>query len=109
MLAYEWSNFRLASPKVNSRKGKKVLAIDPFAVLPGEFTLNLISGEVVPGQTTRLADVSSTIRDLRLNDPPFPDQRIEYVRMYRLGEITLGTLRSWFPFGAADLQFRGLL
>lgn len=47
--AYEWSNFRLCSHRVNGYKGDSILVIDPFVVQPGWFVLDFPSCLVRPG------------------------------------------------------------
>lgn len=106
-LAYEWANLRLAAPTVNTFKGDKVVPVDPFLVAHGEFTLNLLTGDVEVGTTRRAALVGETIRVLRLNHDPFATERRRYIDDYLAGEITRAHLARWFPFGAAELTRQG--
>jgi hypothetical protein len=48
-LAYEWSNYRLASQKINSYKGKSTAILDPFHIQPGWFVLNFTNLFIEPG------------------------------------------------------------
>ena len=52
-MAYEWSNFRLASLKLNCRKREFQDVLDPFTIEPGWFCLSFPSllfslGQVSP-------------------------------------------------------------
>jgi 5-methylcytosine-specific restriction endonuclease McrA len=47
-LAYEWSNYRLASSRMNSRKREYDDVLDPFEVKNGWFQLEPVSGRIYP-------------------------------------------------------------
>ena len=68
--AYEWSNYRLARPRLNSRKGDSVKVVDPFHVRSGWFVLDCPSCLIFAGDNlangTR-QQVRSTIEILDLN------------------------------------------
>lgn len=85
-LAYEWSNYRLASRKANSdRQTKSVL--DPFLVKNDWFELELFSGEVNPNPTlpkNLLSKVINTINNLNLNDYHWKKLRVKYFANYNL-------------------------
>lgn len=107
MEAYEWSNFRLASPPVNTYKTDQSVPVDPFSVEAGEFELNLVSGEVEVGNTKRARDVRETIRSLKLNNGRFVTDRRQYLDDYLDHRITRDHLARWFPFGEAELTRQG--
>lgn len=70
-LAYEWSNYRLALPQVNSYKGDSTDVIDPFVVHEGWFVLDFPSCLVrpalaLPSATTE--QIEKTVQVLKLND-----------------------------------------
>lgn len=106
-LAYEWTNLRLAAQTINTYKGDQSVPIDPFTVRAGEFTLSLLSGEVLVGRTTRPAAVAETIASLRLNDARFVNDRAEYIDNCLMGCISRSHLKRWFPFGEAELARHG--
>ena len=71
-LAYEWSNYRLASSLMNARKRDSVDVLDPFEVEDGWFRLHLMTGTLYPAPElpeTRKAQIRQTIDRLKLNDP----------------------------------------
>ena len=71
-LAYEWSNYRLACSRMNSRKRDYDDVLDPFEVETGWFRLELVSGRIYPspGLPDGLKDqVVATIKRLGLDDP----------------------------------------
>lgn len=106
-LAYEWSNFRLAAQTVNTFKADREVLVDPFSVAPGEFALDLLSGEVHVGVTPRSVSVAATIDVLHLNDARFVDDRRHYIDAYLAGHIDRAHLARWFPFGHAELARQG--
>lgn len=71
-LAYDWGNFRLSTPLVNTFKGNHEDVLDPFLVQPGWFELTLLTGEIRPGRQVSdpalLDAISDTIKRLRLNE-----------------------------------------
>ena len=109
---YEWSNYRLVSSLMNSRKGDAADVIDPFEVEEGWFELDLVSFRVVAGAD---ADeiirerVQATIDRLRLNDYDCRTLRTEYAESYLVGEIRLGYLERRAPFVASELRRQGRL
>lgn len=63
-LAYEWSNYRLALPQVNSYKGDSVDVLDPFVVPEGWFILDFPSCLVRAArrENRRMARLHQTLR-----------------------------------------------
>ncbi len=106
-LSYEWSNFRLAAVTVNTLKSHNVLLLDPFSIDHGEFELDLLSGEVLPGTTDRPDAVGATINALKLNAAEFVSQRVRYIDDYLSDDLSRDYLERWFPFGAAELARQG--
>lgn len=112
-LAYEWSNYRLASPRMNARKGDSEDVIDPFKVADGWFQLaDLVSMMVVPGPDLTQGDrrmVETTIQRLNLNDVLCRRDRGEDWEAYAAGEISLAHLQRSSPFVAREAERHGLL
>lgn len=80
-LAFEWSNYRLATLYVNGRKGSHQDVLDPFEIEEGWFTLDLGTFEVRPGvhlEPELRARVQATIDRLDLNAPTYCDARAAY-------------------------------
>lgn len=111
--AYEWANYRLASPRMNTRKGDHEDVVDPFEVEDGWFQIdNFVSMEIVPGPNLAL-DVServeTTIRRLKLNDVLCVRDRLVDWEDYWAGNITLAHLTRESPFVAREAARHGLL
>lgn len=109
---YEWSNYRLASSLVNSRKGVIAEVLDPFDIRDGWFALEFVEHQVVVG--TRLPDdkraaAEATIEQLKLNDEQCRLAREEYATAYLEEEITFDYLTRHAPFVATELQRQGWL
>lgn len=108
---YEWSNYRLASAIVNTKKNDFALALDPFEIRPGWFALELVEFQVIVGPKARgqvAKQVDSTIRTLGLNLRDCREARREYVENYELGPghggIDLPYLTRRAPFIAGELR-----
>lgn len=105
-LAYEWSNYRLATQKLNSLKGEATDLVDPFAISGDWFELVFPAMLVRPnpqliGALSR--QVQNTINVLKLNHEAMVNIRLGYVLQYCDGEITLAALRKLAPFIAHEL------
>nr|VFJ89872.1 MAG: hypothetical protein BECKH772A_GA0070896_100189 [Candidatus Kentron sp. H]VFJ90905.1 MAG: hypothetical protein BECKH772B_GA0070898_1001213 [Candidatus Kentron sp. H]VFJ97919.1 MAG: hypothetical protein BECKH772C_GA0070978_100179 [Candidatus Kentron sp. H] len=111
-LAYEWDNFRLALPIVNSHKGDSMDVLDPFQVEAGWFVLDFPSCLVKagPGLSQSTVDrVNRTIDRLKLNDDDsFVEQRREIMIAYSEGEMDLSFLERFYPFIAAEIDRQGI-
>jgi hypothetical protein len=111
-LAYEWSNFRYASSKFNSRKGKHTI-LDPFHVEPDWFVLDFPSLLVKPNLNLlphQKKAVRNTISVLKLNaDENCVKARQHWVMEFCAGEITFAHLKKKAPFIAHELQRQGLV
>lgn len=71
-LAYEWSNFRLACSRVNSKKGSRQNILDPFLISDGWFQLEFLTGTVFSDpllNNAMISKITRTIEILGLNLP----------------------------------------
>jgi hypothetical protein len=110
-LAYEWSNYRLASRAMNSNKGTKSVIIDPFDVEDDWFVMSfpdaqINSNEALPSEIK--ARVETTIRELKLNLEPAWTHRQEWLGEYCSDGISFEHLKKYAPFMARELQRQGL-
>jgi hypothetical protein len=111
-LAYEWSNFRLASGRVNNSKGNAVNVLDPFRIENDWFYMDipacLLKANPVLGKTLR-NQISSTINSLRLNqDDHYVQERCNILMDYAREDITIGFLQRRYPFLAKEVARQGL-
>ncbi len=109
-LAYEWSNYRLASQKVNTKKGNNVV-LDPFKVDDTWFVLDFGSSRVRPskrGSVTNQALIQRTIDILGLNDPGWIKVRFTVLRQYANLKISFAHLQDLYPFIARELDRQAL-
>lgn len=109
-LAYEWSNYRLVTQLMNSRKGAFQEVLDPFEIPNGWFVLELLFLQVLPnpelGETIR-AKVQTTIDRLRLNDTECLSARASYYDDYLSGDVSFRFLEKRCPFVAIELKRQG--
>ncbi|MBK6726043.1 MAG: hypothetical protein IPG63_02095 [Xanthomonadales bacterium] len=109
-LIYEWSNYRYANARVNSRKGIRGSAdiLDPFEVRPGWFEILLPSLQMrvtdrVPAP--KRARAEATLRLLGLDHhEQVVASRAEFYRLYREGKLSLEALREWAPLIAEAID-----
>jgi len=111
---YEWSNYRLCTSIVNSKKGERVDLLDPVDARLGWFELDLASLRVKRGSSAPKAKhriIDATLPLLNLRDCCL--QRRRYVEEYRLGPgkkgIDLPYLEYRAPFIASELRRQGSL
>lgn len=107
---YEWSNYRLACSKMNSRKNAYQDVLDPFEVEDDWFQLELTGYQVVaaPGLSPEVTQrVASTIDRLRLNDHDCLMLREAYAADYLVGHISRDYLGRRAPFLARELERQG--
>ena len=111
---YEWANYRLCAAIINSKKGALLTLVDPFAIGPGWFTLNLNTLHVERGDGAPEAEwprIEATLPVL--NHRLCVKEREEYVRCYRLGPgaggFDLAHLEYRAPFIASELRRQGQL
>jgi len=106
---YEWSNYRLASGTMNSRKNDLTTLIDPFDVKDGWFKLNLLSGEIHPGEATDAdpvlkQQVQHVIDTLKLHE--FNEERLKDIQDYEAG-VPIDVLMRESPFVAMEILRQG--
>lgn len=111
-LAYEWSNYRLACSRMNSRKREYDDVLDPFEVQDGWFRLEPVSGKVFPNP--ELPDeqqqaVKATIERLGLDDAGHREMRARHYQEYRQGLYTGEFLKKRSPFVWMEANRQGLL
>jgi hypothetical protein len=111
---YEWANYRLCAQIINSKKGALLTLVDPFAIGPDWFSLNLNTlhvGRGVSAPSAQWERIDATLPVL--NHRLCVEEREEYVRWYRLGPGTggfdLAHLESRAPFIASELRRQGQL
>ncbi len=84
-LAYEWSNYRLCTQRINARKREYEDVFDPFVVENGWFQLDFSSGKVFASQDVSLqiqSQINQTIKRLNLNAPVYCEARLTYWNEY---------------------------
>jgi hypothetical protein len=109
-LAYEWSNYRLASHGRNRLKRSEVL--DPFLIGEGWFHLEFATGSIFPNpslDTPTKSQVELTIKHLHLDEPRCQKDRMQYFNDYLNGDISGAFLKRMHPFVYAEASRQGLL
>lgn len=111
---YEWSNYRLCTGVVNSKKGELLGLVDPVDAKAGWFELDLASYRVVRGASApkpHHPKIDATLLLLNIRD--CCAQRRRYVDEYRRGPgakgIDLAYLEYRAPFIASELRRQGQL
>lgn len=111
---YEWSNYRLSTGVVNSKKSELLDLVDPVDAQFGWFALDLASYRVVRGASALKAQhqkIDATLPLLNIRDCCV--QRRRYVDEYRRGPgargIDLTYLEYRAPFIASELRRQGQL
>ncbi|MDO5580593.1 MAG: hypothetical protein Q4G69_05625 [Planctomycetia bacterium] len=99
--AYEWTNYRLALPRINSRKKDCEDVLDPFDIKDGWFQLDLITGFLyadpeLPFQ--KRTQILQTINRLQLNDSMYKQYRLRYIDDYIHGKISIQLLERDAPY-----------
>ncbi len=110
--AYEWTNYRLACAKMNSRKRDFSDVLDPFTLADGTFTLNLLDMAIAPSAALPPADLSAaadTIRRLSLDDAECRDMRASLWDEYIQGHVDADFLRRKSPFVFGEARRQGRL
>jgi hypothetical protein len=111
-LAYEWSNYRLASGRVNSCKGNQTSILDPFDVDNDWFEIDIPSCLLKPkaGLPNDLrSQINATINSIRLNlDDYYVQERCNILIDYAKGEISLNFLKRRYPFLAKEVERQNL-
>ena len=109
-LAYEWDNYRLTTPKINSYKGDKIVS-DPFKVQNGDFTIDFPSCQIKPRASMTPAEKSKvlcTIEVLHLNEEDMITNRLAIIGDYINGYFTNEYLEKQYPFIASELSRQNL-
>ncbi|MBL8221500.1 MAG: hypothetical protein JNL62_19855, partial [Bryobacterales bacterium] len=110
--AYEWDNFRLVCSRMNGRKGDHGDVLDPFALPPQTFDLNVLSGEVFVHRNcppSHRAAAQTTIDRLGLNSPEVCLDRQEYITRTLTSEWSRALAERSCPFLVQCLVEQGLL
>lgn len=111
-LAYEWDNYRLATPRVNQHKGNSTNIIDPFIVQSGWFVLDFPSCLIRSGyglSKLQAKQVTETISALKLNDDDnFVQERCDIMLEFAEGNFDLDYLSRRYPFLASEIVRQGM-
>lgn len=111
-LAYEWSNFRLCTDRMNNYKDDKDDVIDPFRIQNGWFVIDFATFLIAAEDT--LADhlkaaVNATITRLRLNDDDdLVQERFNWVELYSNKDVSFEFLSRRYPLIAFELDRQNL-
>jgi hypothetical protein len=110
-LAYEWSNYRLASLRFNGRKKEYRDVLDPFTLEPDWFILDFPSLQIVPNP--KLSNVQAklvvdTINRLKLNDGICVQSRERWIKEF-CDKLDFEFLKRNAPFIAYELERQGLV
>ena len=110
--AYEWTNYRLTLPRINSRKGEFEDVLDPCSIKDGWFQLDIISGSISPNSnisTSTHKKVKKTIDRLLLNDSMYIRYRLTYINDYIDGRISAEILRRDAPYIYCEMKRQNVL
>jgi len=111
-LAYEWSNYRLASQLANTRKSTCVDVLDPFSLQPDSFLLEFpsllikINSQLDPINAKKVKD---TIDRLKLNEENQIKSRERWINDYCKNEFVFVYLKKKAPFIAYELERQGMV
>jgi len=111
-LAYEWSNYRLACSTMNSRKRDFDDVLDPVALAPDLFRLELSTGRIYPNpdlEAQAMRVVEHTIERLGLDEPMCREMRARWFDEYLSAPLPGYYLRSKSPFVWQEASRQGLL
>ena len=114
---YEWSNYRLASSRMNARKNNFEDIIDPFEIQDGWFQLEDFGFGIRANPNLQQQDligrINETINRLKLNDEYHRTQRELDIEEYLIGKkgstVPLWKLEQESPFVALELRRQGRL
>lgn len=106
-LAYEWSNYRLASGRVNSIKGNLTDILDPFQIQDEWFHLDIPACLLRPNPSLDQplkVRISGTINSLRLNkDESYVQERCNILMDYARNDVSISFLERRYPFLAKEI------
>lgn len=109
---YEWTNYRLASRRMNSNKRNFTDVLDPFVLSDDWFRLELFGFQVIAdpavGVTLR-SWIERTIDRLGLNDEDLRRNREERAQLYWSRDNSFRYLERESPFVARELRRQGRL
>lgn len=111
-LAYEWSNYRLACSRMNSRKREYADVLDPFEVENDWFHLEPVTGRMYPNPELSpdlRCRVQATIDRLGLDDAGNREMRARHYQEYREGYYSVEFLRKRSPFVWSEAGRQGVL
>ncbi len=111
-LTYEWSNYRLACSRMNSRKRDFDDVLDPFEIETGWFRLEPVTGRIYPNPTVPKEQqtlIQATIDRLSLDDAGCREIRARHYQEYREEQYTAEFFKKRSPFVYAEAQRQGLL
>lgn len=111
-LAYEWSNYRMVCSLLNGRKSDYEDVLDPFALSPETFYLNLASGAIYPNpnlDAQSQAAAQATIKRLKLDDDACRKRRTEDFDGYLRDGLPTEYLKRRSPFVWYEARRQGLL
>lgn len=110
-LAYEWSNYRLASLRFNGRKKEYQDVLDPFTLGPDWFILVFPSLQIGPNHeltNSQAKLVTDTISRLKLNDEICISSRERWIKDF-CDRFDFEYLRQNAPFIAYELRRQDLV
>lgn len=111
-LAYEWSNYRLASGRVNSSKGSLTGVLDPFHVEDDWFYMDIPACLLRPNpalEKSLRGQIATTINSLRLNqDDNHVQERCNILMDYARADVSIGFLERRYPFLAKEVSRQAL-
>lgn len=111
MLAYEWSNFRLACGAANTLKNRFPDVLDPAQIEDGWFHLDINSLRVYanPALSPPVRDaVDATITRLKLSEGDALAVRQHAISHFRQGRVAFSFLELDHPFLARELARQGI-
>lgn len=111
-LAYEWTNYRLTTIKINRRKDQFLLEIDPFRIKNGWFQLDIPSCLLKPNSLLSeqlKSKIKKVIDILKLNDDDrMVQERADTLLDYANGNINFEFLKKRYPFLAFEIARQNL-
>jgi hypothetical protein len=110
-LAYEWTNYRLASLGINRAKGTKPV-LDPFLIGWDWFHLDFTTGKIFPNpdlEESTMVAVAVTIEFLSLDNARCRRLRTKYFDDYLSKDISPLQLERMNPFVFHEAKRQGLL
>ena len=109
-LAYEWSNFRLASKWANAAKADRSV-LDPFSLRPDSFRILFVTGEIIPSPDLPeeyASECRKAIKILKLDRPELRKRRTDDFDDFIHGRIAIERLQRESPFVACELKRLGI-